>query len=134
MTQEDIEKFVGELEDVEREENMGYIFFFVGDNHTVPFVSIAQSDNEHDSASQLHRGGIYRLNIGVSKKTYESLFTNTHTETIEYSTLDVFLPHPHYSKQFFICILNPEKHSEEAKTYIKEAYSIAKTLRGAKEE
>jgi hypothetical protein len=128
MTQQQIETFIAALENVQREENMGYIFFFVGDNHFVPFVSIAQKDNEGDNVSKLDRGGIYRINIGVPKETFDSLFANISSEqTIDYTTLDLFMPHPHYAKQFYICILNPSSKNEDlVKKYILEAHGLAK--------
>ncbi len=128
MTQPELEKFIEDLENVEREENFGYIFYFVGDYHMVPFVSIASSDNEYDKVSKLDRKGVFRVNIGVRKKTFEELFANSTPEKeIDYSTLDTFMPHPDYAKQFFICILSPtEKNDEQLKKFILEAHAIAK--------
>jgi hypothetical protein len=40
-----------------------------------PFATIVTKDyGEFDCASQLDRPGVFRLNIGVSKETYRSLF------------------------------------------------------------
>ena len=36
MTQAEVEAFVAELENVQRAENFGYSFFFVGDDHRLP--------------------------------------------------------------------------------------------------
>ncbi|MCA9890064.1 MAG: hypothetical protein KC546_16915 [Anaerolineae bacterium] len=111
---------------VQKEENFGYTFFFVGDEHRLPFVTIGHSDNEFDTVSSLNRDGIFRINIGVSKKTFESLLVNSGSEVIDYSVLDVFLPHPHYAKQNFICILNPTgENANITKQLIVEAHSIA---------
>ena len=126
MTQEEIEAFVATLDNVQRVENFGYSFFFVGDDHRLPFVSIADSDNDFDSVSNLGRDGIFRINIGVSRETFESLLADSSTENVDYSVLDVFLPHPHYSKQRFVCILNPSgENAETVKRLIVEAHSIA---------
>lgn len=51
------------LPDVQREESFGYAFFFVGDDHRLPFVTIADSDSEYDRVSDLDREGVFRLNI-----------------------------------------------------------------------
>ncbi len=49
MNQHEVEAFVAALEDVQREDSYGYAMYFVGDDHMVPFVSIADSDNEYDA-------------------------------------------------------------------------------------
>jgi hypothetical protein len=126
MTQAEVEAFVAELENVQREENFGYSFFFVGDDHRLPFVTIANSDNDFDNVSNLNRDGVFRINIGVSKETFKNLIAEPSSELVDYSVLDVFLPHPHYSRQHFVCILNPfGENVETTKKLIEEAHSIA---------
>jgi hypothetical protein len=126
MNQSEVEAFVTEMENVQREENFGYIFFFVGDDHRLPFVTIGHSDNDFDDVSNLNREGVFRINIGISKATFASLLTDADSEDIDYSVLDVFLPHPHYAKQNFVCILNPSNENVEVtKKLIVEAHSIA---------
>jgi len=126
MTQAEVEAFVAELENVQRVENFGYSFFFVGDDHRLPFVTIANSDNDFDNVSNLNREGVFRINIGVSKETFKNLIAEPSSELVDYSVLDVFLPHPHYSRQHFVCILNPSNENvETTKKLIVEAHSIA---------
>lgn len=126
MNQLEIEAFVNNFADVQRQENMGYTFFFVGDNHYVPFVSIASQDNPGDVLSHLNRDGLFRVNIGVSKATFESLFANFDTSSINYAALDTFMPHPDYAPQFYLCILNPSpQHDSMVKQLIIEAHQIA---------
>jgi hypothetical protein len=128
MNQLEVEEFVEQMENVQREENFGYTFFFVGDDHRLPFVTIANSDNDYDSVSNLNREGIFRINIGVSRATFASLLAESSSENIDYSVLDVFLPHPDYAKQHFVCILNPSQENVEVtKKLIVEAHSIATT-------
>src|SRR5688572_12218730 len=105
MNQSEVEAFIESMDNVQREENYGYSFFFVGEDHRLPFVTIANTDNDYDNISNLSREGVFRINIGVSKKTFDSLFDDT--SNIDYTVLNVFLPHPEYAKQHFICILNP---------------------------
>lgn len=129
MNQAEIEAFIEGLENVQRAENFGYSFFFVGDDHRLPFVTIANSDHDYDNVSNLNREGVFRINIGVSRKTFKDLIPESGAESVDYSTLDVFLPHPDYARQNFVCILNPS--GENVKTTMKlieEAHSIA-TLR-----
>lgn len=130
MRQADLEAFVADLANVQRvaNEDLGYTFFFVGDDHRLPFVSIAYSDNEHDDVSNLDRDGVFRVNIGVSRETFDNLLDHSDSASadIDYSALNIFLPHPHYSRQNFVCILNPgDDNVEETKRLIAEAHSIA---------
>lgn len=126
MKQVDFEAFLMGLPHVQREENFGYSFFFVGSNHRLPFVTIADSDNEYDNVSNLDREGVFRLNLGVSKETFGRLCANT-VDDIDYSVLNVFLPHPEYASQHFVCILNPtEENVEKTKQLIIESHAIAK--------
>lgn len=130
MNQADFEAWIAGLPEVRREENFGYSFFFVGDDHRLPFVSIADNDSEYDQVSNLNREGVFRLNIGVSRATFERLTAGRRTDVLDYSELNVFLPHPHYAQQHFVCILNPAgDHVEQTKALIMEAHSIARERR-----
>ncbi len=126
MNELEFEEFVMELSNVQREENFGYTLFFVGNDHRLPFVTITNSDNDFDNVSNLERNGVFRFNIGVSKETYNKLNINQLDEDIDYTVLNVFLPHPHYARQHFVCILNPiGANIEKTKRLIVEAHSIA---------
>ncbi len=63
MTQAEVEAFVAAMDNVQRSENFGYSFFFVGDDHRLPFMTIANSDNEFYNVSYLDRDGVFRINI-----------------------------------------------------------------------
>lgn len=127
MSLQKVERYITEsLENVQGLESFGYRLFFYGNDHVLPFVSIAKSDNEYDSVSNLNREGVFRVNIGVSKETFNRLFSYPKAEW-DYTKLNSFIPHPHYSSQHFICILNPlEERLAETINYISEAYLIAK--------
>ena len=126
MTQDEVEEFVAELENVQREENFGYSFFFVGNDHRLPFVTLANSDQDFDNVSNLNREGVFRVNIGVSKETFTNLIGTSSSEPADYSVLNVFLPHPDYARQHFVCILNPSGDNvETTRQLIVEAHSIA---------
>jgi hypothetical protein len=128
MTQQEIEQCAASFENVQRVDNMGYIFFFVGDEQFLPFVSIATKDNPGDDISKLDRGSVFRVNIGVTPKTFKKVFPDVSAEqTFDYTTTDVFMPHPHYAAYSYICILNPStKNEEQVKEYIANAYALAK--------
>lgn len=71
-----------------------------------PFATIVTKDyGDFDNRSDLNRPGIYRLNIGVSKTTYDSLFGVT--GDLDYTVLDRLLPHPVYGRNHWLCVLNP---------------------------
>src|SRR5689334_23123648 len=127
MKQAEVEAFVTGMENVQREENYGYVFFFVGDGHLLSFVTIADADNEWDSVSNLNREGVFRINIGVSRETFDQLIGEADANNpVDYSLLNTFLPHPEYAKQNFICILNPAGGNvEKTKELIREAHAIA---------
>jgi hypothetical protein len=126
MDQAEVEEFVSNLENVQRTENFGYTFFFIGDDHMVPFVTLADSDNDYDNVSNLNREGVFRLNIGVSRKTFSTLIGESASEPIDYTALNMILPHPDYAKQNFICILNPAgENVEKTKQLIMEAHALA---------
>jgi hypothetical protein len=126
MNQAEVEAFVSNLENVQQTENFGYTFFFIGDDQMVPFVTIAHTDNEYETVSNLNREGVFRINIGVSRKTFNDLVGEATYEPVDYSVLNTILPHPDYAKQNFICILNPAgENVEKTKQLIVEAHDLA---------
>ena len=125
-TPSEIESFAAGLSGVERLDNLGYSFFFVGRDHRLPFVTIAHEGNEFEKVSNLARKGVFRVNIGVSKATFDDLVGDASGKPIDYSALDVFLPHPDYAKQHYVCILNPQgERLQRTKELIVEAHQIA---------
>jgi len=113
---------------VETTTNFGYIFFFYKTDHMVPFATIASSDNEYERISNLDRPGVFRLNIGVSRETFQSLFGTAKVDvgSYDFTALDVIMPHPDYSPQNFICVLSPSEATfEKVRVLLAEAYEIA---------
>ena len=113
---------------VETTDAYGYTMFFYGADRKLPFATIASSDNEHDSVSDLYRAGIFRLNIGVTKQTFQSLFGPSPIEAADYdyTAVDKFMPHPDYAAWQFICVLNPsEQSTARVKAFLAEGYGIA---------
>ncbi len=114
---------------VESAENLGYRFFFYGADRMLPFTTIATADSDYERVSNLLRPGVFRLNIGVSRETFRSLFGADHVDVSQYNytTLDRILPHPDYSAQNWICVLNPtEATFERVRTFMAEAYELAR--------
>lgn len=114
--------------DVETTEAYGYTFFFYRSERKLAFATIASTDNEYESISQLDRPGVYRLNIGVSKQTFQTLFGKDQVDVSAYdfTALDKIMPHPDYAAQSFVCVLNPSDATmEQVRELLAEAYDIA---------
>ena len=108
--------------------DFGYTFFFYGSDHKLPFATLASSDNDYDRVSNLDRPGIFRLNIGVGKETFRSLFGVEAVDlgSYDFTAVDAIMPHPHYAAQNFICVLSPtEATSARVRSLLAEAYDIA---------
>lgn len=90
-----------------------------------PFATIVTKDyGDFDDKSNLNRPDVYRLNIGVSKKTYDSMFTADAGH--DFTALDTVMPHPVYGVNHWLCVLNPTQSTfESLKPLLTEAYDIA---------
>ena len=118
----------GTFEGVETMAAMGYTFFFYGADRMLPFATIASADNEGDRVSNLDRPGVFRLNIGVSRPTFQALFGagKVDTSAYDFTALDTLMPHPDYAAQSFLCVLNPSDATfETLRPLLSEAYNLA---------
>ena len=90
-----------------------------------PFATIVTKDyGDFDDKSNLNRADVYRLNIGVSKKTYDSMFKGEGDH--DFTALDTVMPHPVYGVNHWLCVLNPTQSTfETLKPLLTEAYDIA---------
>ena len=116
----------------------GNSFFFYDPEQKFPFATLMTND-ENDRASNLDRPSVFRLNIGVSKQTYRSLFgtqplpsysytTNTVDDnTYDFTALDQLMPHPVYGRMYWVCILNPSfaMFGATVQPLLAEAYTMA---------
>ncbi len=102
----------------------------------IPFVTLIQRD-DYDTASNLSRDGVYRLNIGVSRETYQKLFGDPPPfpkdggiikTGHDFAVLDQLLPHPIYAAMGWVCILNPSETTfkTKLKPMLAEAYAAVK--------
>ncbi len=148
MTEDEIRSFVartfseariviGSAESGSPEISWGDTFFFYGKKETpgaFPFATIVTKDyGEFDNASNLNRPGIFRLNIGLSRDKFRSLFNAGFSPSdYDFTALDKLMPHPVYSPQFFVCILNPSDATFETtvRPLLVEAYDIARKRSG----
>jgi Family of unknown function (DUF6194) len=103
---------------------MGATFFSLNEKSWPNFATIVTTDeHDMDAPSDLAREGVFRLNIGVGKATFERLVGSL--DGPEYAALDTILPHPVYARQRWICILNPSRGTFDAvvKPLLEEAYA-----------
>jgi Family of unknown function (DUF6194) len=90
-----------------------------------PFATIVTQDyGDFDNASNLNRPGVFRLNVGVSKETYQSLFgADRH---YDFAALNQLMPHPVYGRNHWVCVLNPGESTFDAvRPLLAEAHDIA---------
>ena len=92
-------------------------------DHRFPFATLVASD-AYDPFSDLNRPGVFRLNVGVGKQTFQSLFGSV--EGHDFTALDRIMPHPVYGKMYWVCVLSPSATTFEAvKPLLAEAYERA---------
>lgn len=128
------------LEDVVLAESWGERGIFYNPGKTLKrgiyVLTIKEKDGEHDKASQLNRENVYRVNVGLRKVTFITLFGTVPKRPaagkvvamdMDFTALNRILPHPVYAWMGWICVLNPsEKTFEEFKLLIQESYEFAK--------
>jgi hypothetical protein len=90
-----------------------------------PFATIVTKDyGDFDNASNLDRPGVFRLNIGVGRETYDSLFDDGADH--DFTALDRLMPHPVYGRNHWVCVLNPgDATFETLRPLLQEAYDRA---------
>jgi hypothetical protein len=86
------------------------------------WATVVTSD-AHDTASDLDRPGVYRLNIGLPKDRFRQLVD----PAAEHDTtaLDVLLPHPVYSGLNWVCVSNPDRTWPLVRELLAEAHAFA---------
>ncbi len=124
----------------------GDTFFFYNPDtslppdHMFPIVTLVTSDI-NDQFSDLNRPSVFRLNIGVSKPTFQSLFGSpklpTPKESVaenaaadsgyDFTALDQVMPHPVYGRMYWVCVVNPtdETFATQVRPLLDEAYAMA---------
>ncbi|HEY8201594.1 MAG TPA: DUF6194 family protein [Actinomycetota bacterium] len=140
MDEASITRYITETFDgVHPVEAWGDTFFFYNPDRKLPdkiyFATLKHQDDDYDSASDLNRPSVFRLNIGVGKATYRSLFgsepprpgaSGAADTGHDVTSLDQLLPHPVYARAHWICVLNPSAARFEAvRPLLAEAYDLA---------
>jgi len=126
MNQSAIREYIAQtLVGVDIIDASGGTFFFFDPEHKFPFATITTSD-EYDQASNLNRPGVFRLNIGVTKQTFQSVFGTAADREWDFTALDQLMPHPVYAPQYWLCVLNPGPVTfETVKGLLAQAYQRA---------
>ncbi len=113
-------------------------FFYNLDNllkRGVYFLTLKEKDGDNDKASALNRENTFRINFGISKKTFLQHFSalpkrpakgHSVEGPYDFQKLDTLTPHPVYGWMAWVSILNPSNNSfEMLEKLIKESYQIA---------
>jgi len=87
-----------------------YFFSLDPEKHWPNFATLVTTD-EHDDASDLDRPGVFRLNLGVDRPTFEQVAAAVPDP--DFRAFDTLLPHPVYGQQLWISILNPRNETFE---------------------
>ncbi|GHO59765.1 DUF6194 family protein [Ktedonobacter robiniae] len=147
MNESEISQYIiGTFEGVDVVVASGDSFFFynpdsnVPPDHRFPFVTLVTSDI-NDQFSNLNRPTVFRLNIGISKQTFRSLFgelshpsgrdsaaiSGENSSDYDFTALDQIMPHPVYGRMLWVCVLNPSEETFETKVrqLLAEAYDLA---------
>src|SRR5215213_5050969 len=111
----------------------GDSFFSCDSERKFPFATIVTKDNEYDSASNLNRPSVFRLNIGIGKATFRSLFgaPSTHPDAdagdtgYDFTAIDQLMPHPVYGRMYWVCVLSPSAATfQTLQPLLAEAYDL----------
>ncbi len=99
-------------------------------------LTIKEKDGDNDRASRLDRESVWRVNIGVRKQTFCTLFAELPQRPnkgcivdmpYDFTAKDVIMPHPVYAWMGWICALTPSEITfESLKPYILESFEYAK--------
>jgi hypothetical protein len=130
-----IQYITGTLDGIEVVNANGNFFFFYGPDRNFPLATLVTKD-DYDSVSNLNRPSVFRLNIGISKPTFRSLFgaqspaaddSAIADTSCDFTALDQLMPHPVYGKMHWVCVLNPSEalFQQTVRPLLVEAYDRA---------
>lgn len=98
------------------------------------FCTLKNKDGENDKASHLYRADVFRMNFGISKKTFVSIFNTIPKRPVKggviegnynFQATDILTPHPIYGWMAWVSILSPSKQSfNDLKALIDESYEL----------
>lgn len=105
----------------------------VGDDREFPFATVVTKDYPgFDTASQLDREGVFRLNFAVGRREYERLLGHSpgeyerHREEYDPAAIGVLVPHPVYAVQAWVSLVcSVDVPSEPATSLLTFSYERA---------
>lgn len=120
-------------------ESWGEKGIFYNPNHILKrgiyVLTVKEKDGKNDRGSNLNRQGIYRVNLGLKRPTFQKLFGPTPARPAaggvvempyDFTEINQLLPHPVYAWMGWVSILNPsDSVFNELKPLIQEAYEFA---------
>lgn len=96
---------------------------------TQPFATIVTKDYPDDALSHLDRPSTFRVNIAAGRDTFVEWTGHDPREpagVVDYSAVDVVMPHPVYGTYGWLAVVNPGEGTEAAvRTLIGRAYDLA---------
>lgn len=137
--QEIIDYTTSNYEGVVENQNWGERGLFYNPKGKLPkgiyILTFKEKDGPNDKASNVDRPGVYRLNLGISKQTYQTLFGEIPKRPLagqivdtghDFEKLYEIMPHPVYGWMSWIGVLNPSKTTiSELKPLIDESFELA---------
>ncbi len=92
-----------------------HFFYYATDgrvpNNRQPYATIVTKDYPDDAASRLDAPDRWRVNIHVGSRAFTDLIGYAPGDidegTVDFSTADVFNPHPLYGAYGWVCVVNP---------------------------
>ncbi|HEY2276887.1 MAG TPA: DUF6194 family protein [Streptosporangiaceae bacterium] len=113
-----------------------FFFYDPEDNaasRRMPFATTVTQDYDGwDTASDLNRPGVFRLNIAVGRAAFEKLTGyppgehDAQAVRFDYTALDRLLPHPAYAAQGWVAILDPgDATAAQARSLLTDAHALA---------
>ncbi len=120
---------------LEAQDDLFYLYDPEGDlppERQQPFATIVTGDH-YEKVSRLDEPGAWRLNLGLTKATYTSLFGPVPTERdadwvldsgYDYAARDTLMPHPFYASQHWVAIVSPSDLTP-LEPLLAEAYDFA---------
>ena len=86
------------------------------------WATVVNSD-VNDSASDLNRRGVFRLNIGLPTARFRELFPDAAAH--DPTALDVLFPHPVYASYHWVSVINPDSTWPLVRELLDEAHAFA---------
>ena len=136
MNEEAITRYITEnFEGVDIVTSQGNTFFMYDPQGMFSMATLVTND-DYDQFSNLNRPSAFRLNIGVSKQTFLTLFgpptrhaagDQAEESNYDFTALNQLMPHPVYGRQYWVSILNPspETFQTVVQPLLAEAYNMA---------